>query len=79
MGEIDWELVITTIHELIDEVQITLNTLCEAKFYDGCSMMDAKIYPLLRQLLLTAMDKAVAAGIEIPEEEFELVRREIRR
>lgn len=72
VGEVKWDEAIETLRSLMGNVDTAMTELCEMRFFKGCSEMNAKVMPLLRELLSDAEKRAGVVEVEEePEEEAE--------
>jgi hypothetical protein len=65
--EIDWETISSDIESIITDVEDLSNTLCQAKQFKACIMLNEKVITSLKQLKQEA-DAHVEIG-ELAEEE----------
>lgn len=69
-GEVKWDEAIEILRGLVDSVDTGMTELCELRFFKGCSEMNAKVMPLLKELLSEA-EKGKLVEVLYPEEEEE--------
>lgn len=67
-GEVKWDEAIEILRGLVDSVDTGMTELCELRFFKGCSETNAKVMPLLKELLSEAEK---GTGVEEVEEEEE--------
>ncbi|GAH86534.1 unnamed protein product [marine sediment metagenome] len=68
-GEVKWDEAIEIIRGLIDGVDTGMTELCELRFFKGCSEMNAKVMPLLKEILSEAEKGGVVEEVEEEAEE----------